>query len=142
MTEISRDQAHAAWHAAETLKRLSDRLIALGPFGLGLDGITAVIPVAGTVYSAAAGAYILWQGVKAGAAPLTLARMLAYVAVDTVASDIPIVGQAADVFFQGHLMAANALQKDIVRRFGAPDAGLRSAGSGSTARKAAGAQPA
>ena len=142
MTEISRDQAHAAWRAAETLKRLSDRLIALGPFGLGLDGITAVIPVAGTIYSAAAGAYVMWQGVRAGAAPLTLARMLAYVAVDTIASDIPIVGQAADVFFQGHLMAANALQKDIARRFGVPDAGLRSAGSGSTARKAAGAQPA
>lgn len=142
MTEITREQAHQAWRAAETLKRLSDRLIALGPFGLGLDGITAVIPVAGTVYSAAAGAFLMWHGVRAGAPAVTLARMLAYLAIDTIASDIPVVGQAADVFFQGHLMAANALQKDIVRRFGAPEETLRPVGSGSTAGKASGAQPA
>src|SRR4051812_48105226 len=105
MDELTRDQAHDIWHAAEKLKRVSDRLIGFGPFGVGLDGLTALVPVAGTVFSAVAGGWVLWQGVRAKAAPLTLVRMLAYVAADTIASDIPIVGQAADFFFPGHLMA-------------------------------------
>ena len=49
MDELNRDQAHTIWRQAETLKRLSDRLVGVGPFGVGLDGITAVIPVAGTI---------------------------------------------------------------------------------------------
>ena len=33
-----RSKAHQSWRHAETVKRLSDRLIGIGPFGLGLDG--------------------------------------------------------------------------------------------------------
>ena len=108
MDELTQDQAHDIWRQAETLKRVSDGLIRLGPLGIGLDGVTALIPVAGTVYSAVAGGWVLWLGVKAKASPLTLARMLAYIAADTVSSDIPIVGQITDFFFPGHLMAASA----------------------------------
>ena len=142
MDELTQDQAHDIWRQAESLKRISDRLIGIGPFGVGLDGVTALIPVAGTVYSALAGGWVMWLGVKAKASPLTLVRMLAYVAADTISSDIPIIGQAADFFFQGHLMAANALQKDIVKRHGAPVEAMRHAGRGSSARAASSAQPA
>jgi hypothetical protein len=138
MSEITRDQAHDVWRQAETLKRVSDRLISIGPFGIGADGITTLVPVAGTVYSAAAGAYVLWLGLKAKASPLTMARMLAYIAADTVSSDIPLIGQAFDFFFPGHLMAAKALQKDIAKRYGPPLESLRNAG----AARSAGAQPA
>src|SRR5690242_6519153 len=131
MNEITHAEAHEIWHRAEKLKRVSDGLIKIGFFGIGLDGVTALVPIAGTVYSAVAGGYVLWQGVKARAHPFTLARMAAYIAVDTVASDIPIVGQIADFFFPGHLMAAGALQKDIVRRFGPPEESLRRAGAAS-----------
>jgi hypothetical protein len=128
MSEITREEAHDVWRQAETLKRVSDRLISIGPFGIGADGITAFAPVVGTLYSAAAGAFVLWLGLKARASPMTLARMLAYIAADTVSSDVPILGQAFDFFFPGHLMAAKALQKDIVRRHGPPVDTMRHAG--------------
>jgi hypothetical protein len=37
-------------------------------------------------------------------------------------SDVPVVGWAMDTLFRGQLMAANALQKDIVARYGPPAA--------------------
>jgi hypothetical protein len=115
---VSKESAHEAWRAAERIKRLSDRLVGVGPFGLGLDGILAWAPVAGTVYSVGAGALLLFQGVKAGASIVTLGRMAAYLAVDSASSTVPIVGWTVDTLFPGHLMAAKALQKDIEARHG------------------------
>ena len=113
-----RERAHAAWRAAERIKRLSDRLIGFGPMGIGLDGVLAWVPVAGTAYGAGAGALLLWHGVAARASVPTLARMAVYLAVDTAASAGPVVGWAIDTLFPGQLMAANALQKDIEARHG------------------------
>lgn len=112
--------AHRAWLSAERIKIASDRLIGLGPFGVGLDGALAFVPVAGGVYSLVAGLWLLAEAVRAEARPWTLARMGAYVLFNTASAEIPIVGQTFDFFFRGHLMAANALQKDIARRHGAP----------------------
>lgn len=39
-----RAKAHRAWRSAESIKRLSDRLIGIGPIGLGLDGVLAWCP--------------------------------------------------------------------------------------------------
>jgi hypothetical protein len=115
---VSKEQAHRAWRVAERIKRLSDRLIGVGPFGVGLDGVLAWIPVAGTAYSLGAGGLLLAQAVAAGAAPMTLARMTVYVALDSAASVPPVIGWAIDTLFPGHLMAARALQKDIEARHG------------------------
>ena len=112
--------AHRAWLTAERIKTASDRLIGLGRFGVGLDGALAFVPVAGGVYSLAAGVWLLAEAVRGGAHPWTLARMGSYVLFNTASSQVPIVGQTFDFFFRGHLMAANALQKDIARRHGAP----------------------
>lgn len=122
---MSREHAHSAYRSAETLKKLSDRVIGFGPFGIGLDGILTWIPGAGIVYGVGAGAYLLLQAFKAGAGGLTLLRMLAYLVVDTATSEVPIVGDAIDLLFPGHLLAATALQKDIEGRHGVPE-GLES----------------
>ena len=50
-----KERAHGAWRAAERIKRLSDRLVGIGPVGIGLDGVLAWVPVAGTAYSLGAG---------------------------------------------------------------------------------------
>ncbi|HEX4713132.1 DUF4112 domain-containing protein [Phenylobacterium sp.] len=118
MDETSRERAHRAWRNAERIKRLSDNLIKLGPWGLGIDGVLAWVPAAGTIYSVGAGALLLYEGVKAGAAPWTLTRMAAYLLANTAMTEAPIVGWAMDTLFRAHLMAANALQKDIVARHG------------------------
>lgn len=117
---MSRERAHNAWKNAETIKKVSDRVIGIGPFGIGMDGLLTWIPGVGIVYSLAAGGFLLVQGVLAGVSLLTLARMVTYLGVDALTSEIPVVGDAVDFFWQGHLMAATALQKDVEDRHGAP----------------------
>lgn len=118
---MSRDHAHSAYRSAETLKKLSDRVIGFGPFGIGLDGLLTWIPGAGVVYGVGAGGYLLLQAFRAGAGLGTLLRMLAYLIVDTATSEVPIIGDAVDMLFPGHLLAATALQKDIEGRHGVPE---------------------
>ncbi|MDP3854357.1 DUF4112 domain-containing protein [Phenylobacterium sp.] len=116
--EVSKDRAHRAWRSAERIKRLSDRLVGVGPIGVGLDGVLAWVPVAGTVYSLGAGALLISEGIAVGASAPTLMRMAAYIALDSASSVPPVIGWLVDTLFPGHLMAANALQKDIEARHG------------------------
>jgi hypothetical protein len=101
------------WTNVEGVKKLSDRVIGIGPFGLGLDALLTWVPVVGTVYTVATGGWLLLQGLRVGADPATLARMAGYMAVDTAAGTVPVAGDLVDTFFPGQLMAANALQKHI-----------------------------
>lgn len=119
--ETDRERAHRAWRNAQRIKRLSDDLIRLGPWGLGLDGVLAWVPVAGTLYSIGTGALLLYEGLRARATPWTLTRMAAYMIANSAMSDVPVVGWAMDTLFRGQHMAANALQKDIAARWGEPD---------------------
>ncbi|WP_421737180.1 DUF4112 domain-containing protein [Caulobacter sp.] len=119
--DSKRARAHRAWKSADTVKRLSDRLIGIGPFGLGLDGVLSWVPVVGPLYSMGAGGLLLMHGLQGGASPFTLLRMLTYVVMDTATDAVPIAGSMVDMIFPGHLMAAKALQKDIEARHGLPD---------------------
>ena len=101
------------WSNVEGVKKLSDRAVGIGPFGVGLDGLLTFIPIAGLVYSVGAGGWLLVQASRAKASPATMARMLAYIGLDSATSEVPVIGDAIDFLFPGHLMAAKALQKDI-----------------------------
>ena len=46
--------------------------------------------------------------------------MAGYIAADTAIDAVPVLGWMADTLFPGHLLAANALQKDIEARHGLP----------------------
>jgi hypothetical protein len=118
--DTDRERAHRAWRRAERIKRLSDRVIGFGPWGLGLDGVLAWVPVAGTAYSLGAAGLLLYEAAQAGASRGTMLRMAAYLGLDSVSDTIPIVGWAFDTLFTGHAFAARALQKDIEKRHGRP----------------------
>ena len=120
MTAITQGEAHRAWITAERIKRIADRLVGLGPFSIGLDGLLAPVPIAGTAFSLGAGVWLLVEAVRVRASALTIARMAFCVGFRTLASVVPLEGWLVDILFRGHMMAANALQKDIGRRFGAP----------------------
>lgn len=115
---VTKERAHRAWRNAERIKRLSDRLVGVGPIGIGLDGLLAWVPGANLIYSLGAGGLLMVEGVSAGASVITLLRMGVYLAVDSATSEVPIIGWAIDTVFPGHLMAAKALQKDIEVRHG------------------------
>lgn len=114
------ERAHIAWRRAERIRKLSDLLIGVGPWGLGIDGVLAWVPVAGTVYSVGAAGILLHEAFQAGASRATLLRMAAYLGADSLSSGVPIVGWVVDTVFTGHAFAARALQKDIERRHGKP----------------------
>ncbi|HEY0928007.1 DUF4112 domain-containing protein [Brevundimonas sp.] len=107
------------WSNVETVKKLSDRVVGIGPFGVGMDGLLTWIPVLGTAYTFGAAGWLVIQAVRAKAAPGTIVRMVGYLGLDTVTTavgEVPFldfVPSVADVLFPGHLMAAKALQKDI-----------------------------
>jgi len=101
------------WSNVEGVKKLSDRVIGIGPFGLGLDGILAWIPVVNQVYTVGAGGWLMLQAVRAKATPATLLKMAVFIGLDTATDAVPIAGYAVDTLFPGHLLAAKALQKDI-----------------------------
>ncbi|HYC96653.1 DUF4112 domain-containing protein [Brevundimonas sp.] len=105
------------WSNVEGVKKLSDRAVGIGPFGIGLDGLLTWVPVVGTVYSVGAAGWLLVQAVRVKASPATLARMFAYLGLDSattaVGEVIPFAPDVVDLFFPGHLLAAKALQKDI-----------------------------
>ncbi|MFC0634593.1 DUF4112 domain-containing protein [Brevundimonas balnearis] len=101
------------WSGVEGVKKMSDRVVGIGPFGVGLDGLLTWVPGLGLAYSVGAGAYLMIQGIRAKASPGTLARMLAYLVVDSATTELFLVGDVVDFFFPGHLMAAKALQKEI-----------------------------
>jgi len=119
--DVTKERAHRAWRSAERIKRLSDKLVSIGPFGLGLDGVLAWIPGANLLYSVGAGGLLIYEAVGAGAKGLTLAKMAAYLIADSATSEVPILGWAIDTLFPGHLLAARALQKDIEARHGASE---------------------
>ena len=120
MPDVTADEAHRAWIVAERIKWVADRLITVGPLSIGLDGMLAPVPVVGTLFSLGAGLWLIVEGFRAGASSFTLARMGFYVGFRTAASVVPIEGWLVDILFRGHMLAANALQRDIERRFGAP----------------------
>jgi len=101
------------WSNVEGVKKLSDRVIGIGPFGLGLDALLTWVPVVGTVYTVGTGGWLMMQAIRAKASPGTLAQMAAYMGIDTATGTVPIAGDVVDTFFPGQLLAAKALQKDI-----------------------------
>ena len=119
--ETDRERAHVAWRRADRIRQLSDRIVGVGPWGLGIDGVLAWVPVAGTLYSVGAAGILLNEAYQAGPSRRTLVKMAAYLGLDSVSSGVPLVGWAIDTLFTGHAFAAGALQRDIERRFGRPD---------------------
>jgi hypothetical protein len=118
MEQFDRAKAHRAWRSAERIKRLSDRLVGVGPLGLGVDGLLAWIPGVNVTYSVGAAALLIYEATVAKASAATIARMALYLLTDAATSGVPVIGWAVDTLFPGHGMAARALQKDIEARHG------------------------
>ena len=52
------------WTNVEGVKKLSDRAVGIGPFGIGLDGLLTWVPLVGTAYSVGAAGWLLMQAVR------------------------------------------------------------------------------
>ena len=98
--------------------RLSDNIIHLGPFSLGIDGVLSWIPGIGEIYSTLAGGFIVLQGVRAGVPLPILATAAALLACRTLISGIPVAGAAFSDVFTAHRWAAALIVRAIDRQLG------------------------
>ena len=115
MRARSHRDLHAVKRSVEGVRKLSDRIIGIGPFGIGLDGLTGWIPGVGLVYSVIAAGSLLLNGVKARAGALTLAHMAALLVADSLTDviPVPVAPAVADMLFTGHKWASNVLLKHM-----------------------------
>lgn len=80
---------------------------------IGLDALIGLVPVLGEIVTAAMGAYIVWEARNLGLPKWKLARMGANVLFDTAIGAIPLVGDAADVFFRSNTRNLKIILKHI-----------------------------
>jgi hypothetical protein len=113
MRARSHEEIQRIWTNVDGLKKLSDRVVGVGPFGLGLDGLLTWIPGAGDAYTVGVGGWLVLQAMRAHASPKVIARMVTYLAADTATAAVPFAGAVVDTLFPAHLMAAKALQKEM-----------------------------
>src|ERR1700693_5325771 len=106
-------EVHNGRAAIETIGRVSDNLIGIGPFGIGLDGILAWVPGLGEVYSIGAGAALVLEGYRARVPANVLVQAGMLVSVRTLANIFPVLGGVIVDFFRGHRMAARLLVQAI-----------------------------
>jgi hypothetical protein len=96
--------------------RLSDGLLRLGPFSLGIEGVLSWIPGVGEIYGAAAATFLLVQGVRAKVPASTLLLAGALMFGRTVISAIPIAGAVASDLLTAHKWAARLILAAIDKR--------------------------
>jgi hypothetical protein len=104
--------------SVERVGRLSDSILRVGPFSIGLDGVMAWVPVLGEIYSAAAGGFILIQGARAGVSGPVLLAAAAIMAFRTSVSAVPLVGPAFADVFTAHKWSARMIVAAIDRKLG------------------------
>jgi len=104
--------------------RLSDSLVRVGPLSLGVDGVLSWIPGLGELYSTAAAAFILVQGLRAGVSAHVLLVCAGLMASRTMVSAIPLAGPAAADLFTAHRWSAKLVVRAIDAKLsGAPERG-------------------
>ena len=99
--------------------RLSDGLLRIGPFNLGLDAALSWVPGLGEAYSAGAAAFLIVQGARAGVPVSILAVAAALMGGRTVITAIPIAGTAAADLLTAHRWSARLILAAIDRRIAA-----------------------
>ena len=100
--------------------RLSDSLINVGPFSLGLDGVLAWVPGLGDLYSTLAGGFIVVQGARAGVPFPVLGGAALLIGCRTLVGAVPVAGSAFADVFTAHKWAAAMIVRAIDHRVGDP----------------------
>jgi hypothetical protein len=104
--------------SVQTVGRLSDGLIRIGPFRLGADAALSWIPVVGELYSGAAAAFLLVQGARAKVPVGTLIVAAGLMGGRTVITAIPFAGPAAADVLALHGVSARLIIRAIDRKLG------------------------
>ena len=106
----------------QSMGRLADGILRLGPWGLGLDGLLSWIPGIGELFSTIAAAYLLIQGLRAGVPLITLMVAGALMGARTLFTFTPLVGPFVADLLPLHRWSAGLIVRSIDRRLAAREA--------------------
>ena len=110
------DELKSIRDSVQLVGHLSDSIVRVGPFSLGIDGVLSWIPAVGEIYSAVAGGFILVQGLRAGVPGTVLAKAGFILGVRTFSDALPIAGPLFADVFTAHKWAANMVVRAIDKR--------------------------
>ena len=102
--------------SVDRLGRLSDNLVRIGPFSLGLDGVLSWIPGIGEIYSAGAALFLIGQGLRARVPVGTLVVAAALMGGRTVITAFPVLGPMASDLLTMHKWSAKLIVAAIDRK--------------------------
>jgi hypothetical protein len=114
-------EIEAARRGIARIGKVSDNIVGVGPFGIGIDGILTWVPGVGDLYSLAAGGMLVMLGLRTRAPVHVMLQVVALVGARTAigAAAIPLLGPlypaagAAVDLFRGHKMSADILTKAV-----------------------------
>jgi uncharacterized protein DUF4112 len=79
----------------------------------GVDALLGLLPGVGDVASAALSSYLIYEAYRLGAPRRALALMVGNVAFDTMIGAVPLVGDAADVFWRANVRNMQILRSHL-----------------------------
>lgn len=82
----------------------------------GLDPVVGVLPVGGDAVTTLLSLYVVLEGVRAGAPPGLVARMVAILVVDAVVGSIPLVGPLFDARWKANARNVELLVEHLETR--------------------------
>ena len=102
---------------ARSLARLLDSAAKVPGTGIrfGADAVLGIIPGLGDVAGAALAGYLVILAQRLGAPRAVVLRMLANVAVDTVAGTVPVIGDLFDVAYKSNIRNVALLEQAVQR---------------------------
>jgi hypothetical protein len=102
---------------ARTLARLLDSAARVPGTGIrfGADAVIGLVPGLGDIGGAALAGYLVILAQRLGVPRAVVMRMLANVAVDTLAGTVPVIGDLFDVAFKSNLRNVALLERALER---------------------------
>ncbi len=82
---------------------------------LGADALLGLVPGVGNLVTTAVSGYLIREAWKLGVPRRTIARMVGNVALDSVVSAVPVVGNVVDVFWKANRKNMELLNRHLGR---------------------------
>jgi hypothetical protein len=105
---------------ARKLATFLDARFSLFGIRFGFDGIFGLVPVVGDAIPAVLGAYLLYLAWKHDFGKRVMLLVTLNILFDYLVGCIPGIGDAADIFFRGHIRNLDLLERTAAFRRGQP----------------------
>ncbi|HEX8521410.1 MAG TPA: DUF4112 domain-containing protein [Tepidisphaeraceae bacterium] len=114
--EYSDEVLQADIQRVRRLAKSLDSQFQIAGMRLGWDSIIGLVPVAGDLVTAMIGLYPIIIARKHGLSKSVQTRMAANLLLDWAVGEIPLLGDAFDVFFRANLKNADLLERAAQKR--------------------------